>query len=378
LDHSDNKGPLAGLRILEFAGIGPAPFCGMLLSDMGADVLRIDRPGGRDYDAHSVETRGRRSLVLNLKDPAATDIALALIWKADALIEGFRPGVMERLGLGPDEALERNPKLVYGRMTGWGQTGPYASAPGHDINYIALSGALHAIGPSEKPAIPLNLVGDFGGGALYLAFGLLAALRHVSQGGEGQVVDCAMVDGAISLMGMIYGEHAAGRWEDARERNIIDGGAHFYNRYECADGKWIAIASIEPRFYRALLDALDLGAEFSAQMDKGQWPALERRLAVIFRARTRDAWCELFEGTDVCFAPVMSLTEAPAHPHNAARESFVEIDGIPQAAPQPKFSKTPGAVQNAPVAAGTGGRAALRDWGVDPALIDSLTGSEPD
>ncbi len=239
-----HSGPLTGLRILEFAGLGPVPFCGMLFSDLGADVLRIDRRDGRRYSRYSVETRGRRSLILDLKDPNATLLVLRLIEKADALIEGFRPGVMERLGLGPDTALKRNPRLVYGRMTGFGQTGPAANQPGHDLNYVALSGALHALGAADRPAVPLNLLGDFGGGALYLAFGVLAALRHVAGGGKGQVIDCAMSEGVGSFMGMIYGERAAGRWEDERERNIIDGGAHFYNTYQCADGKWIAIASI--------------------------------------------------------------------------------------------------------------------------------------
>jgi alpha-methylacyl-CoA racemase len=362
-------GPLRGLRILEFAGLGPVPFCGMVLSDLGADVLRIDRADGRRYDRYSVETRGRRSVILNLKEPADRDLALELIGKADALIEGFRPGVMERLGLGPDVALTRNPKLVYGRMTGFGQTGPYASQPGHDLNYVALSGALHAIGTAERPVVPLNLLGDFGGGALYLAVGVLAALRHVAQGGQGQVVDCAMTEGVASFMGMIYGEHAAGRWQDARERNIIDGGAHFYCNYECADGKWIAIGSIEAPFYRALLEGLGLtdDAEFAEQMNQAKWPMLKKKLAAIFRTRTRDDWCERFAGTEVCFAPVLSLGEAPAHPHNRARSSFVEVDGVVQPAPLPRFSATPAQVRSGPQPAGSGAAAALEDWGIDAA-----------
>lgn len=370
---SASSGPLHGLRVLELAGIGPVPFCGMLLSDLGADVVRIDRPNGRRYDRYSVETRGRRSVELDLKEPAARDVVLALIDKADALIEGFRPGVMERLGLGPDVALERNPKLVYGRMTGWGQTGPYAQAPGHDINFVALSGALHALGPRLRPAVPLNLIGDFGGGALYLAFGVMAALRHVEHGGAGQVVDCAMTEGVISMMGMLYGEFAAGRWRDAREQNIIDGGAHFYNVYECADGRFIAIASIEPPFYAALLDKAGItDPELMDQMNAAKWPELKRKLEAVFRTRTREEWCALLEGTEACFAPVLSLAEAPAHPHNVARGAFVDVDGVRQPAPAPRFSCTPGAVRHGPVGAGEGGTEALRDWGVDETLLRTL------
>lgn len=362
------QGPLHGLRILELAALGPVPFCGMLFSDLGADVLRIDRADGRRYDEYAVDTRGRRSVVLNLKEPRGRATTLALIEKADALIEGFRPGVMERLGLGPDAAFERNAKLVYGRMTGFGQTGPFAARPGHDINYVALSGALHALGSKDKPAVPLNLLGDFGGGALYLAFGVLAALRHVAGGGEGQVVDCAMTEGVISTMAMLYGEHGAGRWRDARESNIIDGGAHFYNNYRCADGKWIAIGSIEPPFYQALLDKLGLAgdADFADQMNQAKWPALKRRLEAMFAARTRDEWCALFEDSEVCFAPVLSLSEAPAHPHNAARGAFVTVDGVTQPAPLPRFSRTPARIRNGPAPAGTGSDEALRAWGVDP------------
>jgi alpha-methylacyl-CoA racemase len=365
-----HSGPLTGLRILEFAGLGPVPFCGMLFSDLGADVLRIDRRDGRRYSPYSVETRGRRSLILDLKDPSATLLTLRLIEKADALIEGFRPGVMERLGLGPDAVLKRNPRLVYGRMTGYGQTGPAANQPGHDLNYVALSGALHALGSAEKPAVPLNLLGDFGGGALYLAIGVLAALRHVARSGKGQVIDCAMTEGVASFMGMIYGEHAAGRWQDERERNIIDGGAHFYNNYVCADGKWITIGSIETPFYRALLDELGLAddPEFVNHMNAAKWPDLKRRLATIFATRTRDEWCEQFDGTEVCFAPVLSLAEAPSHPQHVARGAFVEIDGVIQPGPLPRFSATPARIQHGPQPAGTGGEQALADWGVDLGL----------
>ncbi len=361
---SGASGPLRGLRVLEFAGIGPAPFCGMLLSDLGADVLRIDRPGAQ-YDHFAIETRGRRSLVLDLKAPAARDTALQLIGKADALIEGFRPGVMERLALGPDVALKRNPRLVYGRMTGWGQTGPNAARAGHDIDYVALSGALHGIGPAAKPVPPLNLVGDFGGGALYLAMGVLAALRHVDRTGEGQVIDCAMSDGSISLMSLLYGHYARGTWRDERESNLIDGGAHFYNTYRCQDGEWIAIGAIEPQFYAILVAQLgEAGAALANRQAPTDWSELTQRLVELFATRPRADWCRLLEHCDACFAPVLSMADAPKHPHNQARGAFTEVDGVTQPAPAPKFSRTPGAVQAAPRAAGEGGFDALREWGV--------------
>jgi alpha-methylacyl-CoA racemase len=373
---SKHTGPLVGLKILEFAGLGPVPFCGKLFSDLGADVLRIDRPDGYRYDRYSVDARGRCPVVLDLKHPKVTDVALGLIEKADALIEGFRPGVMERLGLGPDAALERNPKLIYGRMTGWGQTGPLADSPGHDINYVALSGALHALGEKAKPGVPLNLLGDFGGGALYLAFGIMAALRHVEQGGDGQVIDCAMSEGVSSMMNLIYGEYVAGRWKDERESNIIDGGSHFYNTYECADGKWIAIGSIEKPFYRALVHALGVeGPEYDDQMNQKNWPRYKREFAAIFKTKTRDAWCEKFAGTEVCYTPVLSLAEAPNHPHNRAREAFIEIDGVVQPAPLPRFSKTPAAAQPGPGLSAADTAARLADWGLGPELLlipDSL------
>ena len=360
------SGPLVGLRVLEFAGIGPAPFCGMLLSDLGADVLRIDRSGAQ-YDACSIETRGRRSLVLDLKTDAGRDTALRLIEKADALIEGFRPGVMERLGLGPEVALARNAKLVYGRMTGWGQSGPNAPRAGHDINFIALSGALHAIGTPAAPVVPLNLVGDFGGGALYLAFGLMAALRHADRTGEGQVIDCAMSDGSIGLMSLLYGHLARGSWRDERGSNLIDGGSHFYNVYQCADGAWLAVGAIEPAFYAALVEKAGLDvAVFGARQAPQDWPALREQLAKVFVQRPRDEWCALLEGSDACVTPVMSMQEAPRHPHNLARGAFIEVGGVTQPAPSPRFSRTPGAVQGGPVAAGEGGEAALRDWGLSP------------
>lgn len=381
------QGPLNGIRVLEFAGMGPAPFCAMLLADLGAQVLRIDRKGGMDYDRFCVESRGRRSVALDLKCTQGRETAMRLIGRADVLLEGFRPGVMERLGLGPEPALAANPQLVYGRMTGWGQDGPLAQVAGHDINYIALSGALHAIGGAERPAIPLNLVGDFGGGALYLAMGVLAALLHVRAGGEGQVVDCAMVDGSASLLGMIYGHLARARerppaedsavnhgtWLDRRASNVIDGGAHFYNTYACADGKHIAIASIEPAFYAQLLDLVGLNEpDFRAQMDRCAWPGLQARLAGLFRQRSREQWCALLEGTDVCFAPVLSLEEAPLHPHNRARGTFVERDGFLQPAPAPRFSRTPGAIQGPPPASGEHNREGLGDWGFSDAEIDGL------
>jgi alpha-methylacyl-CoA racemase len=354
------------VRVLEFAGIGPVPFCGMLLSDLGADVLRVDRPGAQ-YDRYMVETRGRRSIVLDLKQPAGRETALRLMDKADALLEGFRPGVMERLGLGPDVALARNARLVYGRMTGWGQDGPLAAEPGHDLDYIALSGALHAIGTREQPVPPVNLVGDFGGGALYLVMGVLAALHHARAQGAGQVVDCAMSEGAASLMAMMYGQLARGSWRDERAANLIDGGAHFYNVYRCADGKWLAVAAIEPRFYRVLLDRCGLpAAEFASQSPE-HWPALRGRLAAVFATRTRDDWCALLEHSGACVAPVLAMREALLHPHNVARAAFAKVDGVAQPAPAPRFSRTPGAIAHGPVQAGDGGAEALAEWGVTAA-----------
>ena len=333
-------GALTGIRIIEFAGIGPAPFAGMMLADHGAEVIRIERPG-ETFAPHSL-ARGRRSIALDLKDPEGAAIARKLCATADGLIEGNRPGVMERLGLGPDIALARNPKLVYGRMTGWGQTGPYAKAAGHDMNYIAITGALHAIGTGDKPVPPLNLVGDFGGGALYLAFGLLAGVIHARSTGQGQVIDCAMSDGAASLMAMFYGFKAGGMWNEGRRTNLLDGGAHFYDTYECADGKYVAIGAIEPAFYALLRERCGLQDErFDAQMDRAQWPELKRQFAEMFRSRTRAEWVRLLEGTDACFAPVLDWHEAPRHPHNAARGTFMELGGVVQPAPAPRFSVTP-------------------------------------
>jgi alpha-methylacyl-CoA racemase len=358
-----NAGPLAGIRVVEFAGLGPAPFCAMLLSDLGADVVRIDRPDASTARAAHYYFRGRRSITADLKDAQGVALARRLAGKADALIEGFRPGVMERNGLGPDVLLQDNPRLVYGRVTGWGQTGPLAQAAGHDINYIALSGALAAIGPREAPVPPLNLVGDYGGGALYLALGVLSALWHARATGRGQVVDAAMVDGSISMMSIMYSLRHAGGWTLARESNRLDGGAPYYGTYACSDGRWICIASAEPQFYRLLRDQLGLHDPiFDRQEDRGAWPEQRRRLRAAFMRRTRDEWCALLEGTDVCFAPVLDLDEAPLHPHNVARDAFIDAGGLPQPAPAPRFSLTPGAIQRPPQPPGANTDEVLRDW----------------
>jgi alpha-methylacyl-CoA racemase len=370
---AERSGPLTGLKVLEFAGIGPAPFCAMLLADLGADVVRIDRKGARPWTRHDVVFRGRRSVALDLKSPQAAEACLKLIERADALIEGFRPGVMERLGLGPDIALARNPALVYGRMTGWGQTGAYARTAGHDINYIAMTGALHAIGTAEQPVPPLNLTGDYGGGGAYLAFGVVSAVLHARTSGQGQVIDCAMVDGAASLMAHMYGWFSDGRWRDRRESNVIDGGAHFYNAYRCKDGEFIALAAAEPQFYAVMRDKLGLSdPAFDAQMDLAGWPELRRKVAEVVATRTRDEWAAVLEGTDACFAPVLSLAEAPGHPVNRERGTFIEVEGIAQPAPAPRFSRTPGAVQRPPAAPGAHNREALSDWGLELAEIDAL------
>ena len=367
------QGPLTGLKIVEFAGIGPGPFCGMLLSDLGADVVRIDRKGPGRGSPADITSRGRRSVALDLKTPEAVEACLKLMDTADAVIEGFRPGVMERLGLGPDVALKRNPKLVFGRMTGWGQTGPYAMAAGHDMNYIAITGALHAIGTDEKPVPPLNLVGDFGGGALYLAFGLMAGVIQARETGKGQVIDCAMSDGAASLMAMFYGFKAAGIWKEERRSNMLDGGAHFYDTYQCSDGKWVSIGSIEPQFYALLLEKTGINdPEFQKQHDRSAWGSLRQKLAHVIAQKTQAEWTEIMGGTDVCFAPILDLDEAPKHPHNAARQTFVDIGGVVQPAPAPRFSATPGAIQGPPPAIGAHDREALTDWGFSEAEIGAL------
>ena len=366
-------GPLHGLRILEFAGIGPGPFCGMVLADLGAEVIRLDRTEGPAGTRQDFVGRGRRSLALDLKKPEAIAAALRLVEGADALIEGFRPGVMERLGLGPEACLARNPRLVYGRMTGWGQEGPLAQAAGHDINYIALTGALWSIGrPGERPVPPLNLVGDYGGGGMLLAVGVLAALLEAKGSGRGQVVDAAMVDGAALLMAPIYAMQARGRWGPERGANYLDGAAVFYDSYECADGRWLAVGPIEPQFWAEMLRLLRLDpARFEKRMDPAHWPALKEELAAAFRARTRDDWVAVFEGTDACVS-VLSMEEAPRHPHNAARATFVERDGAIQPAPAPRFSRTPAAIQAPPPLRGEHGAAVLADCGFAAAEIEAL------
>ena len=372
-------GPLAGLKIIELAGIGPGPFCAMLLADMGADVLRIDRtePSGLGISQDprfDLLTRGRRSVAIDLKRPEGVAAVLQLVAKADGFIEGFRPGVAERLGVGPEHCLDRNPRLVYGRMTGWGQDGPIAHAAGHDINYIALAGALHAIGRAgEAPVPPLNLVGDFGGGAMFLAFGMVSALLEASRSGRGQVVDVSMVEGAAYLMTPFFGLQAAGLWQQARGENVLDTGAHYYNVYETSDGKYVSIGSIEPKFYAELLETLGLAAEdLPKQNDRAQWAAMKERLSGLFKTKTRDEWCEIMEGSDICFAPILSLTEVHEHPQNKARESFIEIEGVMQPAPAPKFSRTEAEIQGPPPRRGEHTKAALSDWGLAPAEIAAL------
>ncbi|MES2532222.1 MAG: CaiB/BaiF CoA-transferase family protein, partial [Pseudomonadota bacterium] len=335
-------GPLAGLKVIEFAGIGPGPFCAMLLGDMGADVIRIARPGA-EPDPRDVTGRNRRLVPVDLRADGATAQMLALVAAADVLIEGYRPGVMEKLGLGPAPCLVANPRLVYGRMTGWGQSGPLAQAAGHDINYIAIAGALHAIGRAGEPPLPpLNYVGDFGGGGMLLAVGLLAALHEARRSGTGQVVDAAMSDGTALLSAFMYGMKAQGQWSNQRGENLLDGGAHFYDTYVCADGKYVAIGAIEPQFYKELLTRCGVDDPlFDQQMDPARWPLLKLRLGDVFRMKTRDEWCALLEGTDACFAPVLDWDEAPLHPHNAARQAFVTVDGVLQPATAPRFSRTP-------------------------------------
>lgn len=372
-------GPLTGVKIVEFAGIGPPPMCAMLLADMGAEVLRIDRtqPSGLGISLprrFSVLDRSRRSIAIDLKTPEGIEAALRLVDQAHALIEGFRPGVMERLGLGPEVCLARNPRLVYGRVTGWGQTGPLSQAAGHDLNYISLVGATHAIGRrGQPPTPPLNLVGDFGGGALYLALGITAALYEAQHSGQGQVVDAAMVDGAASLMSSTYGMYAAGRLSRPRGENLNDSGSHFYDVYETADRKFVSIAAIEAKFYAELLQRLGLEHEdLPNQMDHERWPELKERLAKVFRTKTRDEWCDILEGTDVCFAPVLSFEEVSQHSHNKERHTFIEVDGVLQPAPAPRFSRTPAQVQRPPAAPGEHTEEGLLDWGFSQEDIETL------
>lgn len=370
-------GPLTGVKVLEFEAIGPAPFAGMLLADMGADVLVVDRAAdaglglerSRWYD---VMMRGKRSVTLDLKSPSGSEAALRLLTRADALIEGFRPGVMERLGLGPEVVAKRNPKLVYGRMTGWGQHGPLAPRAGHDINYIALAGVLHAFGrKGEAPVPPLNLIGDFGGGGMLLGFGVACALFEASRSGRGQVVDAAMVDGAALLAAMFSGFLAAGTWSEERGANILDTGAPWYDVYQTKDGKYVCIGAIEAKFFAELTQKLELG-DLPAQHDRARWPEMRRRFAEAFKAKTRDEWCRVFDGSDACFAPVLGWREAREHPHSSSRKAYIEVGGVAQPAPAPRFSRTPGEVRRPPPERGAGGREALADWGFAAADIDQL------
>ena len=371
-------GPLDGVRILEFAGIGPAPFAAMMLGDMGADVVRVDRaetvPPGPPVPSKDVSTRSRRSIGVDLKHPEGAALMLRMIEAVDGLIEGFRPGVMERLGLAPEVCLDRNPGLVYGRMTGWGQSGPLAQAAGHDINYISLAGALHPIGRAgEKPVAPLNLVGDFGGGGMLLAFGMVCGLMNAGRTGSGQVVDAAMVDGAALLTTMIHALRAMGHWSDERGVNLLDTGAPFYDVYETADGGYISIGSIEPQFFIELLRKLGWDdVELDAQHQPETWPDLRSRLEAVFRSKSRDEWVALLEGTDACFAPVLSMAEAPGHPHNVSRGTFVEVDGIVQPAPAPRFTETPAAIPGPPPPPGRDTAAVLAGFGLDDAEIGNL------
>lgn len=382
-DRGAPTGPLAGLRILEFAGVGAAPFCAMMLSDLGADVVRVDRVGAGSADAGGMSAitegilgRGRRSVALNLKHPDGVATALRLVAGADALVEGFRPGVMERLGLGPSVCLRHNPRLVFGRLTGWGQDGPYAQSAGHDLNYIALAGALATMGRRDRPpSAPLNLIGDFGGGGMLMANGVMAALIEAGRSGRGQVVDAAMIDGAAYQMTMMYELLARGAWVEDREANFNDGGSHFYDVYETADGEYISIAAMEPRFYAELLRRVGLtDADLPDQWDRRGWARASERLAELFRTRTRAQWCELLEGTDVCFAPVLRMSEAPNHPHNVHRDAFVTVDGVVQPAPTPRFSRTPGAVAGPAARVGEHSDEVLAELGLSAEHIAGLRG----
>jgi len=369
-------GPLEGIKIIEVAGIGPGPFCGMMLADMGAEVIRIDRVGGGLGGAipNDIMNRNRRSVAVNLKSPEGAETVLKLCENADAIFEGFRPGVAERLGIGPDECLKRNPKIVYGRMTGWGQEGPMAQAAGHDINYISLSGALHGIGrKGEKPVPPLNLVGDFGGGGMYLAFGMVCALLEAQNSGKGQVVDAAMVDGSASLMSMFFTFQNMGMFNEERGTNMLDGATHFYDTYETKDGKWISLGSIEPQFYKLLIEKANLDAkQFAPQMVADKWPELKTELTEVFLSKTRNEWCDIMEGTDVCFAPVLSINEAVDHPHNKVRETFIEVNGVTQPAPAPRFSRTKPEIRNSARLAGQDTQEVLSNWGFSDDEISSL------
>ena len=373
-------GPLQGIRIVELAGIGPGPFCGMLLADLGAEVVLVDRRGGSlpfgAQPKYDLTRRGKRSIAVDLKQPGAAEVVLRLVERADALIEGFRPGVMERLGLGPDVCLARNPRLVFGRLTGWGQHGPLAHAAGHDINYVALSGILNHAGHRDSaPSIPPTVVGDIGGGAMFMALGLVSGILRARETGQGQVVDGAITDGCAVMSMLVQGLRAQRLWVDRRQSNALDGGAHWYDCYQCADGEWISVGALEPQFYQLLLQQCGLAGQGleQAQFDVANWPALKAKFAAVFRQRTRAEWCELLEGTDVCFAPVLSFAEAERHPHNVARRAYVEVDGVSQPAPAPHFSATPGEVRAPPVAIGADTRAMLEAAGYSADEIAALS-----
>ena len=373
-------GPLSGVKVVELQGIGPGPYCGMMLADMGAEIIRVDRAGSAGQPANKTDilARGRKSIAVDLKQADGVETVLKLVEWADVLIEGFRPGVMERLGLGPDVCLERNPKLIFGRMTGWGQTGSMASAAGHDINYISLSGALHAIGPEgQKPVPPLNLVGDFGGGGMLLAFGIAAALYETSKSGQGQVIDAAMTDGSALLMNAIFGIMNTGRWAPERGTNLLDGGAHFYGTYETADGKWISIGSIEPQFYALLLEKTGLAGDDSLpkQMSRDDWPQLKVKLTEVFKGKTRDEWDAIMLGTDICYAPILTFEEAIENEHNVGRSTFVEQEGVKQAAPAPRFSRTEPELPSTAVAPGEHSDEVLAQIGLDAEAISALKAS---
>lgn len=375
-----SSGPLDGTRIIEVAGIGPGPFAAMMLADMGADVIRIDRStnvfgGDPAAPPADVLNRGRRSIAIDLKSPEGAETVLRLVEHADAFIEGFRPGVAERLGFGPDVCLDRNPRLVYGRMTGWGQDGPYAHAAGHDINYIALGGVLAHLGRAEQPTAPINLVGDFGGGGMLMAYGVVCGLLSAGRTGQGQVIDAAMIDGSSSLMTMMWAFSHMGIWDEQRGVNILDTGSHFYDTYETADGKWVAIGAIEPQFYAELLRLSGLAerGDLPPQMDKSRWAEAKKIVAEVFRSKTQAQWNEILEGSDACYAPVLTMSEAMAHPHNVARQSFIEVAGLAQPAPSPRFSKTPGAVSRPPSHAGQHTDEILGEWlGLDADAVAKL------
>ena len=371
-------GPLEGIRIIELQGIGPGPFCAMMLADMGAEVIRVDRPGARGglprEPRYDTLARGRRSVRIDLKLPDGVEALLRMTESADGLIEGFRPGVIERLGLGPDVLLERNPRLVIGRMTGWGQEGPIAHTAGHDINYISLAGALFNIGRKGAPPVPpLNLVGDFGGGGMFLAFGMVCGILSARQTGAGQVVDSAMVDGAAVLCAAMYGQLAAGRLEEGRETGVVNGGSHFYDAFECSDGEFVSIASIEPQFYAELCKLMGLEAEdFGEQMNPKRWPEQRAKIAALFRTKTRDEWCDVLQQSDACFAPVLRMAEAIEHPQNRVRKTFVEVDGVVQPAPAPRFSATPPEISRPPAQPGEYTDEILADFGFSSDEISAL------